>query len=85
MSTPTKPWEVDAQERSRRARSLLVQRALWAPSMAERDIISARLRPLVGQGRQLPNTSSRQRSWWCGAPKRTDGATAAVVSTKHKS
>ena len=35
MSSPAKPWEVDAQERSRRARSLLVQAALWAPSMAE--------------------------------------------------
>ena len=34
-----KPWEVDAQERSLRARRLLLQAALWASSMAERDII----------------------------------------------
>ena len=38
MSASAKTWEVDAQERSRRARSLLIQAALWAPSMAERDI-----------------------------------------------
>ena len=34
-----KPWEVNAQERSRFARSLLIQAALWAPSMTERDIL----------------------------------------------
>ena len=38
MSAPAKPWEVGAQERRRRARSLLIQAALWAPSMAERNI-----------------------------------------------
>ena len=32
--------------------------------------VPARLRPLVGLGRQFPNTSSRQRSQQCGAPKR---------------
>ena len=37
MSAPAKPSEADAQEWSRRARRLLVQAALWAPSMAERD------------------------------------------------
>ena len=39
MSVLAKPREVDAQERSRRARSLLIQAALRAPSMVERDII----------------------------------------------
>ena len=72
MSLAAKPWEVDAQERSRRAKRLLVQAALWAPSMAERDIIPkaiaelpdlARRCPQVGRCRGLP------RSRQCGAPK----------------
>ena len=44
-------WEVDAQERSRRARSLLIQVGLWAPSMVERDIVLEALRD--GLDRQL--------------------------------
>ena len=39
MSSPAKPWEFDTQERTRRARSLFVQAALWVLSMAERDMI----------------------------------------------
>ena len=38
MTLAAKPREVNAQERSRRARRLLVQAPLWAPSMSERDI-----------------------------------------------
>ena len=56
----------DAQERSRRARRLLVQAALWAPSTAERLLrncpTSARRCPHVGRGRKPPGTSSRQHS-----------------------
>ena len=35
MSAPAKPKEVDTQERSPRARSLLIQAAFWAPSVVE--------------------------------------------------
>ena len=34
----SKPWKVDTRERRRRARALLIQAALWSPSMNERDI-----------------------------------------------
>ena len=60
----------DAQERSRRARSLFIQAALCAPSTAERDIILEALGEFPDPRdnarslacRQLPNTSCRQRS-----------------------
>ena len=39
MSEPAKLWVVDAQERRRLARQLLIQVALRAPSTNERDII----------------------------------------------
>ena len=39
MLGPAEAWEVDAQEQRRRARQLLIQGALWVPSMNERDII----------------------------------------------
>ena len=88
MSTPAKPGEVDAQERSLRARSLLIQATLWAPSMAERDII---LEVLA----EFPDPSETAPARWPGqaAPANTAGsaalrngtaaATAAVVSIKH--
>ena len=37
MSGPPKPGEVDTDERRRRARPLLIQAALWSPSMNEKD------------------------------------------------
>ena len=70
VSAPAKPWEVDAPERSRRARSLLIQAALGAergrtPSSSrplQSFPIPARQRLLVGLGRHFPNSSFRQRS-----------------------
>ena len=52
--SPAKPWEVDAQDWSRRARSLLVQAALWAPSMADRDTILEALAELSDAGETVP-------------------------------
>ena len=54
MSSPAKPWEIGGQERSCRARSLLVQAALKAPSMAERDIILRALAELPDHGETAP-------------------------------
>ena len=59
MSAPAKPWEVDAQERSRRARSPFIQAALWAPSMTERDILLAALA-------ELPDPSDTAPVRWPG-------------------
>ena len=74
MSTPAKPWEVDAQERSRRARRLLVQVPLWAPSTAERDTILEAVaewpRPQRGGAHTLAGASSRQLCRYYGVPKR---------------
>ena len=54
MTLAAKPWEVDAQERSRRARRLLVQAPLWAPSMSERDIFLAGIAELPDFGETVP-------------------------------
>ena len=59
MSAPAKPWEVDAQERSRRARRLLVQAAFWAPSMTERE-------ELLEAVAELPNPGETVPSQWPG-------------------
>ena len=75
MSAPAKPRGVDAQERSRRARSLLVQAALWAPSVVDGTSSTNPLQsfPIPAMQRhslpwqQLPNTSCRQRSPSSGA------------------
>ena len=93
MSAQTKPWQVDAQERSHRAKSLLVSAALWAPSTAERDIILDPLAELLDPdetaparlGWQRPQTPAFADAASSAALRNgTDGATAAVVSTKHK-
>ena len=65
-------WEVDAQEQSGRARSLLIQAsgrpAATSSSRPSQNFpIPARQRSLVGLSRQLPNSRCRQRSWWSGA------------------
>ena len=39
MSGPPKPWEMDPHARRQRVRALLIQAALWAPSMIEKDAI----------------------------------------------
>ena len=61
-----------AQERSQRAQSLLIQAALWAPSMADRDIILEALA-------EFPDPSETTPARWpwqaapehqCAAPKR---------------
>ena len=66
LSGPAKPWEVDTQERRRGARALLVQTALWSPSMNERDIILEAMAELPGSGRfatyPLANTSRHRLS-----------------------
>ena len=68
-------WEVDAQERSRRARSLLTQAALPVPSVTECDIILEALAEFPDPSETTPrwpglaDTSFRKRSGWCGAPK----------------
>ena len=54
LLSPAKPWEVHAQERSRQARSLLVQAALSAPTLAERDIILEALAELPDPGEMAP-------------------------------
>ena len=85
MSLAAKPWEVGVQERSRRARSLLVQAALSAPTMAERGTILEDLAELPDPGEAVParwpeqGASRDQRS-----AAKQDGATAAMVSTEHK-
>ena len=53
MSLAANQWEVDAQERSR-ARRLLVQAALWAPTMVERDIILETVAELPDPGGPVP-------------------------------
>ena len=54
MSLAAKPWEIGVPERSRRAISLLVQAALWAPTMAERDIILEALAEPPEPGEAVP-------------------------------
>ena len=39
MSVPPRSWELDPHARRRRVRALLIQAALWAPSMNEKDTI----------------------------------------------
>ena len=39
MSGPPRPWEMDANTRRQRVRSLLFQAALWAPTIGEKDSI----------------------------------------------
>ena len=79
----SQPWEVDAQERSRRARRFAVQAALVGTSMAERDIVLQALRrssrPRRDGAHTLAGAGGR------GAPNGTDRATAAMVSSEHKS
>ena len=74
MSAPARPWEEDAQERSRRARSLPIQAALWAPSMAERDIIIEALA-------EFPDPSETTPARWLGqaAPEHQLSPTQPVV------
>ena len=72
MSAPAKPWEVDAWERSWRARNLLIQAALWAPSMVERDII------LRGPCRVSRSQRDNARSLaWAGSSRMPAVANAA--------
>ena len=78
MSAPAKPFEGVAPEWSRCARNLLNRalsgRPAWSNATSSSSLqgfpIPARQRPLVGSGRQLPNTSCRQRSQQYGAPQR---------------
>ena len=73
MSLAANPWEVGVPERSRRARSLLMQAALGAPTMGERDWrncqTQARWRPRRGRRREPPGISSHRHSQSSGAQK----------------
>ena len=60
-----KPWEVDTQEPRRRARALLIQAALWSPSMKEREIILKAMAELPDLDDSPPTTR------WSG-PSDTD-------------
>ena len=87
MLTPTKPWEVDAQERSRRANSLGAQhgRARHNPRGCR-----GAPRPRRDGARSLAGADSSRTPALAKAAgsaalrNGTDGATAVVVSTKHK-
>ena len=57
-----KSGEVDAQERGRRARRLLVQAALWAPSMAERDMVLEAIAELPDPGERVPHVGRSRRA-----------------------
>ena len=46
-SGPPKPWEMDPHARCRRMRALLIQAALWAPSVNEKDAILEAMRELL--------------------------------------
>ena len=61
-SAPAKSGEVDAQERGRRATRLLVQAALWAPSMAERDMILEAIAELPDPGERVPHVGRSRRA-----------------------
>ena len=54
MSALPKPWEMDAHTRRRRVRALLIQAAVWAPTMGENQGPS--------QSTSTQGTSCRQRS-----------------------
>ena len=62
---------MDTQERCRRARRLLIQAALWAPSVNERDII---LEPLA----KLPDLDDTATGQWPG-PLDADSANDAAI------
>ena len=61
-----------AQEQSRRARSLLIRAALWAPSMAERDIILEALAEFPD-----PSETTPSRWPWAGSSRIPAVANAA--------
>ena len=82
MWGPPRPWEVDARTRRRRVRALLIQAALWAPSMNEKDAILEALQELLHrrsprqsasqaqiQATSTRTTSCRRRSRSRGAPR----------------
>ena len=90
--SPAKSWEVDAQELSQRARSLLVQAALWAPSMADPTILEAlaehpdpgKTAPSLLAGAGVPEDQLSPTQPVVRRRNGTDGATAAVVRLEHK-
>ena len=50
MSGPSKPWELDPSTRRWRVRALLIQAALWAPTMNEKDAILEAMPGATGLG-----------------------------------
>ena len=55
MSGLPKPWELDADTRRRRVRALLIQAALWAPTMGEKDAILEALQDQQDWETHLPD------------------------------